>query len=127
VACPSNVEDAYALMRAAIEGDDPVIVIENKALYAVKGDLPEPPGAVSIGKARTARAGKDGAIGLAGNHAGSFRRRAARSASSVRRHFCRARDVHFWRTTAGRSRPRQPGKTTNDYPIAAGKQCATSP
>jgi acetoin:2,6-dichlorophenolindophenol oxidoreductase subunit beta len=57
--CPSNVADAYALMRAAIEDDDPVIVIENKALYASKGDLPEPSAPVAIGKARTARAGKD--------------------------------------------------------------------
>ena len=57
VVCPSNVADAYALMRAAIEDDDPVIVIENKALYATKGDLPEPPPPVAIGKARTA--GKD--------------------------------------------------------------------
>ena len=59
VVCPSNVADAYALMRAAIEDDDPVIVIENKALYATKGDLPEPPPPVAIGKARTARTGKD--------------------------------------------------------------------
>ena len=59
VVCPSNVADAYALMRAAIEDADPVIVIENKALYATKGDLPEPPPPVAIGKARTARTGKD--------------------------------------------------------------------
>ena len=59
VVCPSNVADAYALMRAAIDDDDPVIVIENKALYATKGDLPEPPPPVAIGKARTARTGKD--------------------------------------------------------------------
>jgi pyruvate dehydrogenase E1 component beta subunit len=59
VVCPSNVGDAYALMRAAIEDDDPVIVIENKALYATKGDLPERPPPVAIGKARTARTGKD--------------------------------------------------------------------
>jgi acetoin:2,6-dichlorophenolindophenol oxidoreductase subunit beta len=59
VVCPSNVADAYALLRAAIEDDDPVIVIENKALYATKGDLPEPLAPVAIGKARTARAGKD--------------------------------------------------------------------
>ena len=33
VVCPSNVEDAYALMLAAIEDPDPVIFIEHKALY----------------------------------------------------------------------------------------------
>jgi acetoin:2,6-dichlorophenolindophenol oxidoreductase subunit beta len=62
VVCPSNVSDAYALTRAAIDDDDPVVVIENKALYANKGDLPEPPPPVEIGKARTARAGKDVSI-----------------------------------------------------------------
>ena len=62
VVCPSNVADAYALMRAAIEDNDPVIVIENKALYATKGDLPEPPPPVPIGKARVARPGKDVSI-----------------------------------------------------------------
>ena len=31
VVCPSNVEDAYALMRAAIDDDDPVIVVETEA------------------------------------------------------------------------------------------------
>jgi pyruvate dehydrogenase E1 component beta subunit len=62
VVCPSNVADAYALTRAAIDDNDPVIVIENKALYANKGDLPEPPPPVEIGKARIARAGKDVSI-----------------------------------------------------------------
>jgi len=62
VVCPSNVADAYALMRAAIDDDDPVIVIENKALYSTKGDLPEPPPPVTIGKARLARPGKDVSI-----------------------------------------------------------------
>jgi acetoin:2,6-dichlorophenolindophenol oxidoreductase subunit beta len=59
VVCPSNVEDAYALVRAAIDDDDPVIVVENKALYATKGELPEPMSAVPIGRARTARVGND--------------------------------------------------------------------
>jgi acetoin:2,6-dichlorophenolindophenol oxidoreductase subunit beta len=59
VVCPSNVADAYGLLRAAIDDDDPVIVIENKALYATKGDLPEPNPVVTIGLARTARPGRD--------------------------------------------------------------------
>jgi acetoin:2,6-dichlorophenolindophenol oxidoreductase subunit beta len=62
VVCPSNVADAYALTRAAIDDNDPVVVIENKALYANKGDLPEPPPPVEVGKARIARAGKDVSI-----------------------------------------------------------------
>jgi len=59
VVCPSTIADAYALLRAAIDDDDPVIVIENKALYATKGELPEPPVPVQIGQARTARQGRD--------------------------------------------------------------------
>jgi acetoin:2,6-dichlorophenolindophenol oxidoreductase subunit beta len=62
VVCPSNVADAYALTRAAIDDNDPVVVIENKALYASKGDLPEPPPPVEIGEARIARPGKDVSI-----------------------------------------------------------------
>ena len=59
VVCPSNVADAYALLRAAIDDDDPVIVIENKALYSTKGELPEPKPSASIGQARIARPGHD--------------------------------------------------------------------
>jgi acetoin:2,6-dichlorophenolindophenol oxidoreductase subunit beta len=59
VVCPSNAADAYALLRAAIDDDDPVIVIENKALYSTKGELPEPKPSASIGQARIARSGHD--------------------------------------------------------------------
>jgi pyruvate dehydrogenase E1 component beta subunit len=59
VVCPSNPADAYGLLRAAIDDPDPVIVVENKALYAHKGELPATPAIVPIGKARIARAGRD--------------------------------------------------------------------
>ncbi len=59
VVCPSSVTDAYGMMRSAIADPDPVIVIENKALYAMKGELTEPASTVPIGKASTARAGRD--------------------------------------------------------------------
>jgi pyruvate dehydrogenase E1 component beta subunit len=59
VVCPSDVSDAYTLLRAAIDDPDPVVFIENKALYARKGDLPEAPPKAEIGKARIARAGRD--------------------------------------------------------------------
>jgi pyruvate dehydrogenase E1 component beta subunit len=59
VVCPATIADAYGLTRAAIADDDPVIVVENKALYAVKGDLPDGAGATPIGRARTARDGHD--------------------------------------------------------------------
>lgn len=59
VVCPATVADTYGLLRAAIADPDPVIVIENKALYAVKGDLPEPAEVIPIGKARTVLQGSD--------------------------------------------------------------------
>lgn len=59
VLCPATVSDAYALMRAAIADPDPVIVVENKALYALAGDLPETVEPVPIGAARLAREGSD--------------------------------------------------------------------
>lgn len=57
VVCPATPADAYGLLRAAIDDPDPVIFIENKALYAAKGDLPDRLEIPVIGKARLARAG----------------------------------------------------------------------
>lgn len=59
VVIPATVEDAYSLLRAAIEDPDPVIVVENKALYALKGDLPDAPLPARIGEAMVRRAGTD--------------------------------------------------------------------
>lgn len=62
VVCPATVADAYGLLRAAIADPDPVIVVENKALYAVKGDLPDAPVAANIGQAHVTRPGSDVSI-----------------------------------------------------------------
>jgi acetoin:2,6-dichlorophenolindophenol oxidoreductase subunit beta len=59
VVMPSNHADAKALMRAAIEDDDPVLVMEHAALYATKGDLPASGHRVQIGKASISRSGSD--------------------------------------------------------------------
>ena len=58
VVCPSNPQDAYALLRAAIADPDPVIFVEHKAMYASKG-LVDPGIEVAIGQAAVARAGRD--------------------------------------------------------------------
>jgi pyruvate dehydrogenase E1 component beta subunit len=59
VVCPATAADAYGLLRAAIDDPDPVIFVENKAIYArkeqVEGDLAPVP----IGAARIARGGRD--------------------------------------------------------------------
>lgn len=62
VVCPATPADAYGLLRAAIDDPDPVIVVENKALYAMKGELPERPEAIPIGKAAIVRPGRDATV-----------------------------------------------------------------
>lgn len=59
VVVPSNPSDAYHLLKAAINDPDPVIFVENKAMYSMKGDL-DPAGApVRLGEAHIAREGTD--------------------------------------------------------------------
>lgn len=59
VVSPSDPQSAYSLTRAAIRLDDPVVVLEPRALYARRGavDTQEPPW--ELGRSRTLRAGTD--------------------------------------------------------------------
>jgi pyruvate dehydrogenase E1 component beta subunit len=57
--CPSTLEDAYGLLRQAIDDPNPVIFVEHKSLYPVKGDLPDARLSVPIGSARLVRQGSD--------------------------------------------------------------------
>lgn len=59
VVCPSNPADAYGLLKSAIRDPDPVVFVENKALYAAKGEVPDDVGPIPLGQARIARAGRD--------------------------------------------------------------------
>lgn len=59
VVVPSNAADAYGLLRAAIIDPDPVIYVENKALYSAKSPVPETLAIVPIGRAATLRPGRD--------------------------------------------------------------------
>ena len=58
---PATASDAKGLLKAAIRDDDPVLFFEHKYLYRrIKEELPEGDDhVVPIGKARTAREGKD--------------------------------------------------------------------
>ena len=58
VVCPSNPQDAYSLLRAAIADPDPVMFIEHKAMYAVKGQV-DVARQARMGQARIAREGRD--------------------------------------------------------------------
>jgi acetoin:2,6-dichlorophenolindophenol oxidoreductase subunit beta len=59
VVCPATPADAYGLLRASIADPDPVIFVENKALYARKGEVAQPPAEVAIGAGRIPRQGTD--------------------------------------------------------------------
>lgn len=59
VVCPATAADAYGLLRAAIDDPDPVIFIENKAIYSRKEEVPDALESVPLGKARIARQGRD--------------------------------------------------------------------
>ncbi|MDF2733705.1 MAG: alpha-ketoacid dehydrogenase subunit beta [Chloroflexota bacterium] len=59
VVAPSNPADMHGLLAAAIRDPDPVIVCEHKALFAVKGDLPDGEHVVPLGQAAIVREGAD--------------------------------------------------------------------
>jgi pyruvate dehydrogenase E1 component beta subunit len=59
VVVPATLDDAYALLQSAIADPNPVIFVENKALYPMKGDLSDAPPPVALGQARIARSGRD--------------------------------------------------------------------
>jgi pyruvate/2-oxoglutarate/acetoin dehydrogenase E1 component len=59
VVMPANPYDAKGLLIAAIRDPDPVIFIEHKALYGMRGPVPEEPYALPFGRAEVRRPGAD--------------------------------------------------------------------
>ena len=60
IVAPATATDAKGLLKAAIRDDDPVLYFEHKYLYRrIKEEMPPGDHVVPIGKARTAREGKD--------------------------------------------------------------------
>ena len=59
VVASSNPADMKGLLESAIRDDNPVMVIENKTLLGMEGEVPEGEYIVPIGKASVARAGRD--------------------------------------------------------------------
>jgi acetoin:2,6-dichlorophenolindophenol oxidoreductase subunit beta len=57
VVCPSSPADARTLLRASVRDEDPVMFLEHKRLYSVKGPDEEP--ALPLGRARVVRPGSD--------------------------------------------------------------------
>jgi acetoin:2,6-dichlorophenolindophenol oxidoreductase subunit beta len=58
IAAPSSPADAKSLLKAAIRDDNPVLFLEHKRLYSVKGPAPDEE-TVPLGRAGIARAGGD--------------------------------------------------------------------
>jgi pyruvate/2-oxoglutarate/acetoin dehydrogenase E1 component len=56
---PSTPYDAKGLLKSAIRSDDPVLFIESRPLYDMKGPVPEEEYLLPIGKADLKRPGKD--------------------------------------------------------------------
>jgi 2-oxoisovalerate dehydrogenase E1 component len=59
VVMPSTPADTYGLLRAAIQDPNPVVFIENRLLYGMKGPQPPPDHILPIGKSVVVRAGTD--------------------------------------------------------------------
>ena len=59
VVMPSNPADAYGLLRAAIQDPNPVVFIENRLIYGMKGPRPPQDHLVPIGRSAVVRSGTD--------------------------------------------------------------------
>ncbi|WP_405072225.1 alpha-ketoacid dehydrogenase subunit beta [Kribbella sp. NBC_01510] len=59
VVAPSNPADAKALLLAAIRDDDPVLFLENLALYNTRDEVPDHDEPAEIGRAAITRPGTD--------------------------------------------------------------------
>jgi pyruvate/2-oxoglutarate/acetoin dehydrogenase E1 component len=59
VVAPSTPADVVGLMAAAIRDPDPVVFCEHKALFAVKGEVPDGEHVVPLGEAAILREGSD--------------------------------------------------------------------
>ncbi|MEQ8671595.1 MAG: alpha-ketoacid dehydrogenase subunit beta [Aggregatilineales bacterium] len=59
VVVPATPADMYGLLRGAIREDNPVYVLEHKALYNMKGEVPDDLQPMALGEARVVREGTD--------------------------------------------------------------------
>ena len=59
VAIPSTPYDAKGLMKTAIREDNPVVIVEDKMMYSLKGIVPNEEYTIPLGVADVKRVGKD--------------------------------------------------------------------
>ncbi len=78
VVMPSTPADTYGLLRAAIQDPNPVVFIENRLLYGMKGPQPPADHVVPIGAVRGRAPGhrRHRRVGVADGARGARRRRA---------------------------------------------------
>jgi acetoin:2,6-dichlorophenolindophenol oxidoreductase subunit beta len=62
VVLPSTPADAKGLLKSAIRDDNPVLFLEDKMTYALKGPLPAGDYSIPLGKARIHRNGNDATL-----------------------------------------------------------------
>jgi len=62
IVAPSNPADAKGLLAAAIRDPNPVLFVEPKSLYGMRGEVAEDYFEIPLGKARVAREGGDATI-----------------------------------------------------------------
>ena len=70
IAMPSTPAEAKGLLKGAIRDDNPVVFLEHKRLYSVKGDAPPEGEVIELGKARIARPGDDLTLATIGKSVG---------------------------------------------------------
>ncbi|MDR2296320.1 MAG: alpha-ketoacid dehydrogenase subunit beta [Clostridiales Family XIII bacterium] len=80
VVVPSTAYDAKGLLKSAIRDDNPVIFLEQKRLYRVKGKVPEAAYTVPLGRADCKREGEDVSVISYGRTVGMCLEAAARLA-----------------------------------------------
>ena len=87
VVMPSNPADTYGLLRAAIQDPNPVVFIENRLLYGMKGPQPPADHIVPIGKVgrRAGRHGHHAGLGVADGPRGAGGRRSGRRGGDLGR------------------------------------------
>jgi pyruvate/2-oxoglutarate/acetoin dehydrogenase E1 component len=59
VVSPSTPREAKGVLKTAIRDDDPVVFIEHKLLYSIKGEVPDAEELIPLGQAAVKREGKD--------------------------------------------------------------------
>lgn len=59
VGLPATPDDAYQMLRAALVSDDPVLIMESRRLYPLKGEVDVDADVQGVGGARVVRPGRD--------------------------------------------------------------------